>query len=670
MKLRFPPGSACAITTVALLLLGSPTLLAQQRHSRNKIDLGLQDALRKGASTERVIITVDAAARRDIRKALQAHGDRITSENALVSSLSAEVHSGDVAVLADHPSVRSVSLDATVTAGSDSGFESARARKMLRGSLAKDPFPDRLRDTLGLPHVASSTTPTGRGVVVALIDSGIQPNGDVPADRIEAFYDFTRGGLATEPYDDYGHGTHVAGLIGASGALSGLEFQGVAPDVSFVGLKVLDDAGQGHTSDVLDAIQFIVDNNDRLHVDVINLSLGHPIFAPAADDPLVQAVEQAVAHGIVVVASAGNFGQSLTTGHVGYAGITSPGDAPSAITVGAADTRNTVRREDDSVAAFSSRGPTWYDAFAKPDVVAPGVRLVSDAVPTSTLYRTLAGSRKQAGNRQVFLELTGTSMATAVTSGEVALVIDANRRAGYSDASPLAPNVVKAIVEYTAIKLPDADVLTQGAGEINAAGAMALGNAIDPSAGAGEWWLRNSIPDQTVLVDHGRQRTYSWSANIVWGDNIVWGNLLFYNLATWSANIVWGDNIVWGNDLVWANDVSWRDVSQVAVENIVWANDIVWANNIVWGGRLIGMSDGTNIVWGDLNRDNIVWGNLNEDNIVWGNLADDNIVWGNVSNDNIVWGNNIVWGLQSTGNNIVWGDNIVWGNSAQGGGLF
>src|SRR5699024_2732564 len=113
-------------------------------------------------------------------------------------------------------------------------------------------------------------------------------------------------------------------------------------------------------------------------IDVINLSLGHPVYEPASTDPLVRAVERAVRAGIVVVTAAGNIGMD-TEGDAGYAGITSPGNAPSAITVGAADTRGTVRIGDDRVASFSSRGPTWFDGFAKPDLVAPGVGLTSDA---------------------------------------------------------------------------------------------------------------------------------------------------------------------------------------------------------------------------------------------------------------------------------------------------
>ena len=187
--------------------------------------------------------------------------------------------------------------------------------------------------------------------------------------------------------DDYGHGTHVAGLIAADATLSPTgEPIGVATGARLIILKALDASGAGRTSDVIAAIEFATANRVSLGIDVINLSLGHAIYEPAATDPLVQAVEAAARAGIVVVASAGNIGRNLTTGEVGYAGITSPGNAPSAITVGALRTGDTVGRGDDCIAGYSSRGPSWYDAYAKPDLVAPGHALVSDASPGSTLF--------------------------------------------------------------------------------------------------------------------------------------------------------------------------------------------------------------------------------------------------------------------------------------------
>src|SRR5207244_1831600 len=153
-------------------------------------------------------------------------------------------------------------------------------------------------------------------------------------------------------------------------------------------LKALDQNGQGYTSTVVNALNFAVANKSALGIDVINMSLGHPIYEPAATDPLVQAVESAVRAGIVVVVSAGNNGGDPKTHEVGYAGISSPGNAPSAITVGALDMADTAARGDDSIPWYSSRGPSWYDAFQKPDLVVPGHHLVSDIDGDGTLYNT------------------------------------------------------------------------------------------------------------------------------------------------------------------------------------------------------------------------------------------------------------------------------------------
>ena len=158
---------------------------------------------------------------------------------------------------------------------------------------------------------------SGRGIGVALIDSGIVNSGDL---NNILFFDFTHGGQPGPPVDDYGHGTHVAGLIGSSGRLSRGQYDGLAPGVHFIAMKVLDATGGGQTSDVIAAIDFAVANRRLLDVDVINLSLGHPIYEPAASDPLVQAVEHAVAAGIVVVTSAGNFGGDPVHAHAGLRG--------------------------------------------------------------------------------------------------------------------------------------------------------------------------------------------------------------------------------------------------------------------------------------------------------------------------------------------------------------
>ena len=238
----------------------------------------------------------------------------------------------------------------------------------------------------------------------------------------------------------------------------------MAPGVRLIDLRVLDDQGAGYTSDVVLAIEFAVAYRDALGIDIINLSLGHPIYEPAATDPLVQAVEMAVDAGIVVVASAGNIGRDPETGEVGYAGITSPGNAPSAITVGAIDTKGTATYSDDEVTAYSSRGPTWYDGYAKPDIVAPGYKLVADVATNGWLYEEYPGSLvvAQGEDDPNLISLSGTSMASAVTTGVVAVMIEANRYAAarVGAFTRISPNTIKAALQFTAYPLPTTDTLT------------------------------------------------------------------------------------------------------------------------------------------------------------------------------------------------------------------
>src|SRR5439155_4032036 len=327
---------------------------------------------------------------------------------------------------------------------------------------------------------------------------------------------------------------------------------------------------------------------------------------------------RASAAGLIVVAAAGNCGVNPATGLPGYAGLTSPGNAPSAITVGAANTFGTAIRGDDRVADYSSRGPTWYDGLAKPDVVAPGHALVSDLAPGSTLPLTYP-SLVVASGTQKFLKLGGTSMATGVVSGLVAAILDVNRYAAVQRAKNLyggrfvssgawtpppypTANAVKAMLQYTATKLHDAngvvyDALTQGAGEVNGEGALWLAYVIDTSQPVGAQWLTSPVPPSTTF---GGTETVAWNQSIIWGTNVATGEALInVNQAAWAQNLVWGDgdvdnnlacgaldeddNLVWGGSVYPADNIVWGD-------NIVWADDVVWANRSIWS---------SNIVWGD-----------------------------------------------------------------------
>ena len=498
---------------------------------------------------------------------------------------------------------------------------------------------------------------TGAGIGVAVIDSGItafhsdltQPSGS--GQRVTAFVDFVNG--RTQKYDDWGHGTHVAGIIAGNGRTTFGLRAAMAPRANIIALKALDGEGKGRISNIIAALDWAVAHKAQYNIRVINMSLGAGVFESYNTDPLTLAAKHAVDNGIVVVAAAGNIGKAAN-GLPQYGAITAPGNAPWVLTVGASSTMGTVDRRDDTIASYSSRGPTMIDFDVKPDLVAPGTGTVSLATPNSLFYTSKAsslvpGKRLGLGLLMPYLTLSGTSMSTPVVAGTVALMLEANPN--------LTPNMVKAILQFTAEAKKDVSYLAQGAGFLNSLGAVRLSRFFAHGVKG------DAYPSMK-----------SWSRHILWGNRRVKGGVLTPGGTAWGLNIVWGDmHTPLGQNIVWG-----ENCDNNHCDNIVWGNNIVWgqtdgADNIVWGN-----TDGDNIVWGNSDANNIVWGNGDADNIVWGNNGDDNIVWGNdcggADCDNIVWGNttavdNIVWGNAEGLDNIVWGnttavENIVWGNSA------
>jgi len=534
----------------------------------------------------RVIIKYRPGANAAVRQRMRARGLTPKGHHRQVGAFSVTLAAGELARWANDPDVTGISADAVI--------ESHGLGGSLWNTLTGVPADAQsLRRTLGLPAMAQG----GRGVGVAVIDSGIAPMPDLSG-RITAFYDFTAGGVAALPNDAYGHGTHVAGLIAGSGLLSMGGYAGIAPEVRLIGMKVLDGNGQGYASHVLAAIEFAIDHRAALGIDVINLSLGHPVLEPPADDPLVQAVERATAAGMVVVTSAGNFGKRPGGTTTGYAGIASPGNAPSAVTVGALRTRDTAGRHDDSVAPYSSRGPTWFDGQIKPDLLAPGHGLIATMSPAATLYR----SDNSAGPAGGYAALNGTSMAAAVTSGVVALMIEARRLD--AGAAPLTANTVKMALQYTAIAVarPESAAprqLEQGAGGLNAAAAIEVARAIDPRAPVGEHWLAYGMPAATPIDGVPEP----WAQQVIWGDRLVWGESVSRQQHGWTSAVTWGGATTWSADLM-------IDASSLVVSTFG-----AWSANIVWGTGLVGASsDDEHVVWGNSATDeHVVWGNSVED---------------------------------------------------------
>ncbi|PYR30282.1 MAG: hypothetical protein DMF92_09115 [Acidobacteria bacterium] len=604
------------VTIVAVLAIADARVGAAGsgalQHRAERLDAQLRAVLNDSTpDPQRVIIRVRPGSRPALRTSLTAHGDQILGEHESIDALTAVIHGGDLATLADSDGILSISSDAVVRPhGLLDGVGGLLGGVVkLIGGVVNIVLPN-LADTSG-PVVApavlrqtlgvDNTSWAGRGVGVAIIDSGLESSPEFQG-RVTAFYDFTNGrSLATSAYsDEYGHGTHVAGTIGGSGALSdSYSYHGLAPKVKFVILKVLDKNGAGYTSDVIRAIDFAVANRSSLGVDIINLSLGHPIYEPAATDPLVQAVERASKAGVIVVAAAGNYGKNPTTGVPGYAGITSPGNAPSAITTGAVAIQNTVRRSDDRIPDYSSSGPTWYDALVKPDIVSPGHNIVAVAAKNSYLYQTYPQLRT---TNTSYMLLSGTSMASAVTTGSVALLLEANRAANYYPNHPsLTPNAVKAILQYTSVGIHDDsgieyNPLRKGAGSLNTRGAIDLGRTIDTSTPAGRWWLTATPNPWTTIGGE----TLLWNKGVIWGSAIVWGTTVNVNETAWGSAIVWGTNTSWSSAIVWGT-------------NVVWTDPQSWADAIVWGTDTIGQSNGSAIVWGTTNgmtAQNTAWKNL------------------------------------------------------------
>src|SRR6185436_1401873 len=262
---------------------------------------------------------------------------------------------------------------------------------------------------------------TGAGIAVAVIDSGIDFGHNALKKRVLATVDFTGG----NGQDVYGHGTHVAAIIAGQGGRTAdtSAYGGIAPGAFIVNLRVLGADGSGYASDVVEAIDWAIEHRKAYNIKVINLSLGTPVLQAYRDDPVCEAVERAVAAGIVVVVAAGNNGQTVDGKRI-YGGITSPGNTPNAITVGAVDTHGTPFRSDDTVATYSSRGPTRYDLAFKPDLVAPGSHIVSAEAQGSYLATTYPQRHVAGVGANAYLQLSGTSMATGVVSGAVALLLD------------------------------------------------------------------------------------------------------------------------------------------------------------------------------------------------------------------------------------------------------
>ena len=418
---------------------------------------------------------------------------------------------------------------------------------------------------------------TGQGVIEVVLDSGVASNPDLDTRYYNAT-SFVSGDPS--PADKCGHGTHVAGIIAGSGLSSSgpgykHTFHGIARGAFVVNVRVLDQYGQGTVSSVLAGIQYVVAIKNQYkytHPVVLNLSLGHPVGESYTTDPLCQAVEAAWKDGIVVVCAAGNNGRASSTNTPGapnegwgtaYGSIQSPGNDPYVITVGATKSMD-GNHSHDKIATYSSRGPSRLDLVLKPDIIAPGNKVISLNAPGSFLsaqyavndqvpmsYYAPSGASGQSTN---YLQLSGTSMATPVVAGAAALLLQAD--------PSLSPDTVKARLMISADKwaAPDAngnptgqaDPCTYGAGYLDIPAALRS-------------TITATLPALSpTLTQDGSGNVSINASGIMSASHIIWGTSSVTDL-----------HIIWGASAVTATGT-------LSASHIIWGTS-VWADHIIWG---------------------------------------------------------------------------------------
>ncbi|MGH9169519.1 MAG: S8 family peptidase, partial [Acidimicrobiales bacterium] len=342
----------------------------------------------------------------------------------------------------------------------------------------------------------------GQGVTVAVLDTGIDALPDFQG-RLLPGVDLSGGRNADQ--DAYGHGTFVAGLIAGNGASSGGQYTGEAPEANLLPIKVAGASGSTSEGAVIEGIEWAIAHRNADNIRVLNISLGVLPSEPSWDDPVDEAVEQAWRAGIVVVTSAGNSGPSSGT-------ITSPGDDPLVITVGALDDGGGTNPADYSIASFSSVGPTLYDGVFKPDLVAPGRSVISLKAPGSTI----ADENPDACIGTSNFVGSGTSFSAAIVSGMVALILEQHPY--------MTPDQVKAALLAGTTAGPVSNPFLDGHGIANATGAIS-------AAGAG--LSLNQVPAEVSEKTTGAGGTGVISLAGTWGASTF--NSANWNGAEWNG---------------------------------------------------------------------------------------------------------------------------------------
>ncbi len=408
-------------------------------------------------------------------------GGEILGDLWLINSFVALVPRQALSQLAAHPGVRWVSVDGPL------------AHHSVLEQGASDPNPENTYPVSAEVVDAWERGFQGEGIAVAVVDSGVEKHtsqGRVKSDFGEGKGARLRVRVSTSsvdrnPQDRYGHGTAVAGIIGGDGAISNGRYVGVAPRVNLVSVKVGGNDGTGYESDVVAGLQWVYEHRDRYGIRVVNLSVTAATPQSYHTSPLDAAVEVLWFNGIVVVVAAGN-------NEVLYP----PANDPFVITVGAVDENGTPDISDDVIPAWS----VWGEDEAgrvKPDLVAPGRRLITTLAPGSLVANNYPGSIVA----DHYVRFSGTSAAAAIVSGAVALMLQ--------EEPNLNPDQVKARLWQSARPMSDARA---GHGYLTVAGALDADTT--ESANAGVQISAFLTPPETPIYWDG----VNWGG-VNWGAN-------------------------------------------------------------------------------------------------------------------------------------------------------
>jgi len=494
---------------------------------------------------------------------VRAVGGEVTHELGIIDAVGAKVTRAQLASIEAQPYVRTyANREVQVAAGPSTYFPTLVEANRLHGQNI-----------------------LGTGVTIAILDTGHWTSAaglsKTPSNqnKLLAGYDAIRNRMVS-PSDASGHGTHITGIAMSSNLASDGTYQGVAPGANLVSIAAFGANGGGTYFDVIRGIAWAVVNKNTYNIRVLNCSFSAPPQSYYWDDPLNQAIMRAWQAGIVVVAAAGNTGPEPMT-------IGVPGNVPYVITVGAMSDNNTpADRSDDFLSSFSSTGPT-VEGFVKPEVVAPGGHIVN-VMHSNT---DVANTYPEFQITNFYFKMSGTSQATAVTSGIVALMLQANPN--------LTPDDVKCRLlssARTAMKAdgsPAYSIFQQGAGMVNAydavyssatgcanqnmdiaadlAGTVHYGGRANQDPVTGEYYLMG-------LDGYVWGGTYVWSEGYVWGESYVWGDGY-----VWGNSYVWGDAYIWGESYVWGNGYVWSG-------SYVWGDSYVWGGSYVWGNATMAVN--------------------------------------------------------------------------------